>query len=391
MIKNDKIQEIDTAKILSNLLSNLTSREKDVLGRRFGLSKKERETLKKIGEAHNLTRERVRQIENCGINKIKKVKEVDRSLNELKKATSDILKDHGGIIEREYLLKVLLNLFENKKKTLNENVSKNRLDFLLSKIMNEELEEIKGTENFQRSYKAKDQQVDHLEEMAEELVNKIKELRTTQKTGDLFNVLKKLNSYNKHKDKILRQSPAGISVSDIIREHYPEEDPIIIDKNKSLYSLLHATKHLDQNRFGHWGHKDWSEIKPKRINDKIYLVLKHKQKPMHFEKIAQEIDKLKFDNKKANPATIHNELILDEKYVLVGRGIYGLKEWGYKRGVVVDVIKDILEKESKALSKEEIMEKVLENRIVKKTTINLALMNKDAFIKDKEGNYRLVK
>jgi hypothetical protein len=391
MPKEKTIDKIDTAKILNNLLSRLSKREKDIIGRRFGLNKKDRETLKKIGEAHNLTRERVRQIENSGVGKIKKVKEVDEHLNELKRITTNILKDHGGIVEKEYLLRVLSNFFESPEKGFDKDISGNRLDFLLSKIMDEDLEEVKDTNSFQRSYKIKDYQLDHLEEVAEELVEKIKELKVTHKTEDLFTVLSKLNSYKKHQDKIARITPSGVSVSDIILDHYPEEDPIVIDKNKQFYSLLHATKHLDQNKFGYWGCKDWSEIKPKRINDKIYLVLKHKQKPMHFEEIAQEIDKLKFDNKKANPATIHNELILDEKYVLVGRGIYGLKEWGYKRGVVVDVIKDILEKESKALSKEEIVEKVLENRIVKRTTINLALMNKDIFVKNGNGEYSLKK
>jgi DNA-directed RNA polymerase delta subunit len=390
MSKETTIDKIDTAKILNNLLSRLSKREKDIIGRRFGLNKKERETLKKIGEAHDLTRERVRQIENSGVGKIKKIQEVDERLNELKKITSDILKEHGGIAEKEYLLRILSRFFEGQEE-MDENISRNRLDFLLSKIMNEELEEVKDTKNLQRSYKIKDHQLDHLEEMAEELVDTIKNLKTTHKTGDLFAVLNKLSSYERYKDRMTQDSSSKISVSDIIKEHYPEEDPVVIDRNKPSYSLLHATKHLDQNKFGYWGHKEWSEIKPKRINDKIYLVLKYKQKPMHFEEIAKEIDGLGFDNKKANPATIHNELILDEKYVLVGRGIYGLKEWGYKRGVVVDVIKDILEKEKAPLSKEEIVERVLENRIVKKTTINLALMNKDIFVKNKDGKYSLKK
>jgi hypothetical protein len=65
---------------------------------------------------------------------------------------------------------------------------------------------------------------------------------------------------------------------------------------------------------------------------------------------------------------------------LIGRGIYGLKEWGYKEGVVADVIRDILT-ESGPLSKDEIIKKVLENRMVKNTTINLALMDKDVFEK----------
>jgi hypothetical protein len=96
--------------------------------------------------------------------------------------------------------------------------------------------------------------------------------------------------------------------------------------------------------------------------------------------IAKKINETSFDHKIANPATVHNELILDPKYVLIGRGIYGLKEWGFKEGVVQDVIRDILA-ENGPLTKEQLTEKVLANRMVKKTTINLALMNKDIFEK----------
>jgi len=110
---------------------------------------------------------------------------------------------------------------------------------------------------------------------------------------------------------------------------------------------------------------------------------------MHFAEIADHINQTGFDSKKANAATVHNELILDEKYVLVGRGLYGLKEWGYKEGTVVDVIKDILAEAGKPLSREEIIDKVMEKRVVKKTTIILALMNKEMF--EKAGNkYQLV-
>ena len=110
---------------------------------------------------------------------------------------------------------------------------------------------------------------------------------------------------------------------------------------------------------------------------------------MHFVEIADHINQIGFDKKKANPATVHNELILDNKYVLVGRGLYGLKEWGYKEGTVVDVIKSILSEAGEPISRDEIITKVLEKRLVKKTTIILALMNKSIF--GRVGNkYRLV-
>ena len=141
----------------------------------------------------------------------------------------------------------------------------------------------------------------------------------------------------------------------------------MINQNKALYSILKSLKEIEQNQFGHWGRVDWREIKPKTINDKIYLVLKNNnKKAMHFEEIAKRINEISFDDKKANAATVHNELILDDKYVLVGRGLYGLREWGYREGTVSDVIREILAANPDPMTKEEIIDKVLEKRFVKR-------------------------
>ena len=110
---------------------------------------------------------------------------------------------------------------------------------------------------------------------------------------------------------------------------------------------------------------------------------------MYYGDIAKKIAEMGFDAKDVNVATTHNELILDDKYVLVGRGLYGLKEWGYQSGTVTEVISAILT-ELGPLTKEEIVEKVSKQRLVKQTTVNLALMNKLRFRKN-DGRYELVK
>jgi hypothetical protein len=73
----------------------------------------------------------------------------------------------------------------------------------------------------------------------------------------------------------------------------------------------------------------------------------------------------------------------------VGRGIYALTEWGYKPGVVTDVIKEVLTEAKAPLSKEEIIERVLAKRMVKRSTVILALMNKDTFKKISSGEYTI--
>jgi len=379
--KAEEIARLNAVEIVGNLLSELADREKDVLTRRFGLHGEGKETLEKVGQAHKLTRERIRQIEVSGIKKLLQLDKLEDYVDVLKKVTNQLLEEHGGLMERQYLLNALakFSLNGDSRDGKNELIHKSHLDFLISKLLHDQFEEVGNSELFLDFYKLKYQTIDHIEELARELVAKIESAEKIFKTEDLIGLTTKLDSYGKYKDKF--DIPYSIDISGILRNSLFEEKADVINSNKILYSLFRALKRVEQNKFGQWGIYDWREIKPKTINDKIYLILKNHGKPMHFVEIADQINKISFDGKTANAATVHNELILDKKYVLVGRGLYGLKEWGYKEGTVADVIKDILAGAGKSLSRDEIIEKVLEKRMVKKTTIILALMNREMFEK----------
>lgn len=370
--------KLNTNEIIKSLLGKLSKKEKDIISRRFGLKDSERETLEAVGKLHNLTRERIRQIENSTIKKLKDLKDLKEALVELNVKTSSIIAEHGGLAEREYLFHLLNTFSPVECKSKDYDVEKNHYDFLLSRIMNDDFEEVKNSEIFKHSYKNKGATLEHLEDMAKELISRVEQMKEVAKTDDVINSLTSSDTYNTHKDKL--PTVSELDVSSFWKDALYEEDHDIVHNNKALYSLLQAVRDVEQNKFGFWGLFHWEEVSPKTINHKIYLVLKNEGKPMHFVDIAKRINEVCFDRKIANAATVHNELILDAKYVLVGRGIYGLKEWGYKEGVVQDVIREIL-KENGPLTKDEIVNKVLENRLVKRTTISLALMNKDAFEK----------
>ena len=111
---------------------------------------------------------------------------------------------------------------------------------------------------------------------------------------------------------------------------------------------------------------------------------------MHFSNVASLIEKLPFDfQNKTHTATVHNELIKDERFVLVGRGLYALKEWGYEPGVVKDIILKTLRDSKESLSKKEILDKVSEQRFVKENTIALNLQDRDYFVRDSQGRYTI--
>ena len=151
---------------------------------------------------------------------------------------------------------------------------------------------------------------------------------------------------------------------------------------KVLISFLEISKRIQKNSEGLLGLLDWPEIHPRGIKDKAYLVFQKEKKPLHFTQVANFIER-------ALPQTVHNELIKDSRFVLVGRGIYALEEWGYEDGFVKDIISKTLKEAGKPLSKEEILEKVLKQRLVKENTVLLNLSNKKYFSKISEGLYTI--
>jgi hypothetical protein len=387
--KAEEVANLDAVEIINNLFNELSDRERDVLMRRYGLISQGGETLESIGNVHNLTRERIRQIETVSIKKLQQLKNLDDYVNNLKRIISQLLEEHGGLMEKNYLLDILASFSSNgfKAKPEVELKHKNYLNFLITKLLHSEFEEVTNNKMFLNSYKLKYQELTHLEELAEELLKKIGELKKILGTDELIELIYGLEGYKKNEEKLTTKNT--LDIANVLKFDFYEEDPVLINKNKTLYSILRAVKKIEQNKFGFWGVHNWREIKPKTINDKIYLVLTHSTEPMHFEQIADQINEIGFDSKKANAATVHNELILDDKYVLVGRGLYGLKDWGYKKGTVAEVIEEILNEVKQPLTRDEIIAKVLQKRYVKKATIILALMNKEKFAKD-NGKYSIV-
>jgi hypothetical protein len=309
-------------------------RERDILTRRFGLNGDKNETLEKIGQMHKLTRERVRQIEGASIKKIKRLENLTEALSTLKGVVSHLLKEHGGLLRRDFLLDILsVMILENDGKAdisspeyqKNLLIHKNRFNFLLSKLLVDDFDIVGNSEHFNSSIKLKDESVKHFEDLSEDLLTSLENLNKTLSTDELMSLVRNLETYKIHQDKI--EVDGSADISSVFASDLFSDKADVINKNKSLYSLMQVVKDLEQNKFGHWGKANWQEIKPKTINDKIYLVLKNSGMPLHFTEIASNINDVGFDHKVANPATVHNELILDNRYVLTGRGMYGLKDW----------------------------------------------------------------
>jgi len=343
--------EFNVDEIIAQLFAILNEREKEIIARRHGLFNTEKSTLEEIGKKHKVTRERVRQVENSSLKKIRENynKEILKAVENL---TSAILAEYGGIMAEDRLV---TELAQNSGNTEESHAA---VRFLLNQLLHDKFQPFKETSNTYKSWGSIDAS---WEKFLQDLDAVVKLIETHDEPVELNSLIKKVN----------------------------EKPDISINEADEGYMLnvLDITKNVDKNIYGEYGLSHWPTIKPKRMNDKIYLVLKKNGEPLHFSEIAEAINKAHFDNRIAYPATIHNELILDKKFVLVGRGIYALTEWGYKPGVVADVIEEILKKSDKPLTKDEIIEQVLKNRIVKKSTVVLALMNKDKFVRNADKTY----
>lgn len=331
--------------ITKKFLSVLTDRSKDVLIKRYGLGKDtERMTLESIGNSYNITRERVRQIEEHSLATIRKsdaYKEAEEIFKELK----GVIFDLGGVISE---IELLDNLAKNE-------TTRNQIHFLL--VVGDPFIKFKEDDNFGHRWA-----VDA--NLAASVENSIKKLYENLKDEDIIPESELIKNFLNH-------------LEDISDQHRNDQ----IAKR-----WLNISKKISKNPLGEWGKSESPNINVKGIRDYAFLVIRKHGSPIHFKELAEQISKT--FNRKAHVATCHNELIKDPRFVLVGRGLYALTDWGYSSGVVRDVIKNILEKNG-PLPKDEIIKRVLKERYVKENTIMVNLQNQKFFKKDKKGNYTL--
>jgi len=353
-----KIKTISYAELVASLLAQLPDREREVLQKRNALSAFPKHTLEKIGNDFNITRERVRQIEKDGLKKLKSLDYAKLKLpvSDLEKIILDYLNTYGGVMSEDHLIDILLNQETDEEK--------NSLDFVLANILGQDIERVRGVSDHYIIWKLPKTNLDQVLDVASALHEIIDGHGQPLRVEDL------LDKFQSHK-------------------HYKTVSEMEAEIDSIIEALLRLRKDLNSNILGQWGKSHWTTIRPKRMTDKAYLIMLRENKPLHFADVAELINQAGFDRKKAHPSTVHNELILDDKYVLVGRGIYALRDWGYQEGTVNDIITQILN-EKGPLVKKDLVEEVLKQRLVQKTTITLALMDKNKFARTEDGKYKLV-
>lgn len=332
-----------------SLLGGLDSRSRDIINRRFGLTGNTSETLDSIGKQYGITRERVRQIESQAKKTINARRELIRPVAEIFAKTFSQV---GGLLTQSQAVRLLQQAFAP------QTVRPEFIIFYLEILPD-------------YTYVSRHNHV---------------------------------NPHWRHKSAQPEAAARGIETAHAILEHaghpLPEEElltaitrslPELAAANKrhELKMHLEASKHIHRTPFGEWGLLQWPETKPRGVGEKAYAVLRRHGKPEHFTRITELINQANFDAKRANAQTVHNELIKDKRFVLVGRGLYGLSDWGYVPGTVADVLESVLAKAPEPMARDELIKQVLAQRQVKKNTILLGLQDTERFVKTGENRYTL--
>ena len=344
MAKTNKLS-FNPHKVTKSFLAVLPERSRSVLKKRFGLDEDSpRMTLEAIGKVYKITRERVRQIENSALGAIRK-SEVFGTYKNVFEELKNLMNEFGGIVHEQDFLEHI-----SKDKDF-----QNQVNFFL--VLGEEFDKLKEDEEFKHRWSLNPE--------------------TSQKVQDSLRSL-----YKSLSDEDL------ISESDMIMRLFDHLKHVAKDARDEELARrwLSLSKKIDKNSLGEWGVAHSPNIKTRGIRDLAYLILRRHGSPMHFGEVARAITKT--FGKEANVATCHNELIKDKRFVLVGRGLYALSNWGYARGNVRDIVRTIIEKDGPQ-TKEEVLKKVLRERYVKENTVLVNLQNGKYFKKDKDGKYSI--
>lgn len=339
----------DTATMLKNAVNDILEvieqeREREIITRRFGLFDR-RETLEQIGELLGITRERVRQLEKAILIRLKIAAEEDKvpAIGKVERQLVRDLSETGRVARVHDLTRRLVG--ENHD-------ARNRAHVAFVSELSPNLVVIPENDHYHHAVGMKTYADEKkIKTHVDEIVKTIKKHGEPLKAEDLH-------------EKVDHENPAQVR------------------------ALASVSKHL-ANLKDNWGLAKWPTVNPKNIRDKIYVVLAEHGKPMHFSDIAKAIKKSDFKRKDVTTQAIHNELIKDKRFVLIGRGIYALDSWGFSKGTVADIITDILKKAEGPLHRDEIVKRVLKNRQVKETTILLNLQSKPQFKRISKATYAL--
>ena len=329
---------------VEQLLMLLSERERFVVEKRFALEEVERATLEEIGQHFSVTRERVRQIEKNALQKL------TRNVNNfdifgINNVALEFLTLNGGVLSEDAMISKLL--------LKDTGFTAHALLFVLS--LDKRFSRLSNTIKYVPYFRLDTILEKTIHTSVQASLTKLKENKDVLSIADIHKHLASSGAET--------LSPEGL---------------------RSLFTIHKGFKLVEDKV----GLISWKHIHPRTLRDKIYFILRESSKPLHFVDIANSIVAGNFDKKRVNLQAVHNELIRHDDFILIGRGIYALKEWGYSSGTVADIITSILGGVEN-MSEDTIIAEVLKQRQVKPITVILNLKNKPQFVRVGRKQYAL--
>ncbi len=333
---------VNLQSLLDDLFLVLTEKEALVIKKRFALQGQSKQTLEKIGKHFKVTRERIRQIESIALSKLRRTVRTTR-LNEVNEMAKGVLRMFGGVMREDALITQVL------KRTANSSELDGAV-LRLSFAIDNEMASSGHSGTFVPFWRLESLAMEDISLLVESGVKILKKRKSCMSEDELI---------------------SGVQALNLFKDRIPSRELI-----SSSLTIDERLREIDEG----WGLTEWRFVRPRSIRDKVEIILRKAGQPLHFMDIANRIREASFDHKNVTVQAVHNELIRYPQFVLVGRGLYALKEWGYEPGTVADVIEKILA-EKGPLSKREIIAEVAKQRTVKVGTISLNLQKMPYFVR----------
>ena len=336
--------KIQVKKLVDKALESLTDQQRRVLVLRFGLDGKGKRTLQEIADEYTLTRERIRQVQNMAIDRLRG----DSCAEHLAEAVvylEESLRSCGGVASADVLCATCEIATEEEQ---------NYIHLLLT--VGDKFNDSQATDTVAQYWYVDQKHKDALDATLENVHTDI-EGRGQVLLAD--NDLKEVfdTSSGEHK------------------EHLP-----------TYADAMTLSLKVQKNPLGEWGLVSHPEIALNGLSAYISMVLRDAGEPLHFNEVADRITKLR--GKECHHGSCHNELVRRNEFILVGRGLYALESMGYRPGTIADIIAAGM-KEHGPMTQKEIIEYVTKERHVKAQSIVLTLGKKGLFTRDERSRYFL--
>jgi len=267
---------INIDKLVEDAVANQDKRTRRIILGRYGLGETRRKTLSELGNEYGLTRERVRQIQASYLNSVRGQIKSHKEAIKLLKLVRRYLKDLGHIRRADLVAHDLSIMFSGVR---DNGDTFNKLQFIADVLQWPNV--AKGNEDWHATWYSEPEVYDAAKRLVDEF----------------------LSTEDHDFDKFLKLTGARLGM----------QEPQVINH-------LMISKRFRVGPYGDIGADHWIHVNPKTVRDKIYLVLEKSDEPLHFGEIANRVNNL--SDKKRAAATVHNELIKDARFNLVGRGTY---------------------------------------------------------------------